>query len=121
MVIGMWTLFSPFGGSLFLFFYELKRLFSDEEQNQGSFPEQQFIEPNVQANSTNYPSFVKSENVTKASTLTITVEPKVPIIEGALDQLNKWQFPISFLSGIITGHLGPWIFNKIRSKNKYKK
>ena len=60
------------------------------------------------------PLFVKSENTTRLSSLTVNVQ--TPWEQG-LELLNKWQFPITFVSGIIIGNVAPWIFKKISNRN----
>ena len=64
------------------------------------------------------PSSVKSENITKHSNLVIDVEPSISIVDQLLDFLNKFQFPITFISGIITGNILPWVFNKLKQRRK---
>ena len=69
-------------------------------------------------------SFVKSERRIGQSSFLITVRPLIPISEQILAVLNKLSFPISFISGIITGHIGPWLLKKFKEKrkeSKYKK
>jgi len=89
-----------------------------------SFPDEPFIFPSPQSvSSSNFnlklPYLVKSQNLTKELAITINVQPPW---QAVLDWLNKWQFPITFVSGIIVGNnVVPWLYNKIRKRNANKK
>jgi hypothetical protein len=84
-----------------------------------TFPSVGLIRSNHQANNTfTIPSFVKNENLTKQSSITITVNPEMSKIDQFLQSLDKWEFPISFISGLLIGHIAPWLINKIRSKRE---
>jgi hypothetical protein len=61
------------------------------------------------------PSIEKSEVITKQTALNINVQT---LWEKVLELLNKWQFPITFVSGIIIGNIAPWLFRKIRNRSK---
>jgi hypothetical protein len=40
--------------------------------------------------------------------------------EKIIEWLNKWQFPITFVSGIIIGNVVPWLFKRIKNKIRVK-
>ena len=65
----------------------------------------------------------KNEEILEQSDLSVVIQPKLGFIDTAINELNKWQFPITFISGIVLGNIGPWIYKKAKSRleNKEKK
>ena len=62
-----------------------------------------------------------SENVFTQSSLLVTVEKALDWIDYLSDFWNKLGNFFSFISGILTGTLGPWLFNKIKRLSKFQK
>jgi hypothetical protein len=87
----------------------------------GTFPATQFI-GTVSSPNQGFivPSFVKSENFTKQTDFVVEVKPKIPLIDQGLEWLNRLQFPITFTFGLLTGHIFPWLLNKIKNRKKSK-
>jgi hypothetical protein len=86
-----------------------------------SVPVESFIKPRVSEginNSNMIPSFIKSEKITKQSSLTITVLEPLNTLDRFLESLKKFEFIITFTFGIIGGHIVPWIFTKVKRKDK---
>lgn len=75
---------------------------------------------NSSANVDLVPHGQKSENIFKTSTLSIIVQEPLTFEEQILDLLNKWQFVISFITGLLTGQAGLWLFRKINTRLKRK-
>lgn len=83
-----------------------------------TFPESPLIKPTTQNKMQTISSFIKSETIPKKYTLTVNTLPKPTLIDNFLEQLQKWQFLITFATGILTGYVIPWILKKLRTKNK---
>ena len=85
-----------------------------------TFPNEPFIfYSSKSSNNAYFPTLkLPSQIVTNQTSIMINVQDP---IQAALSLVNQWQFPITFVAGIITGNVGPWLFNKIRNRNKNKK
>jgi hypothetical protein len=87
-----------------------------------SFPPEQFIRPKAfqKPISSSLPA-IESENIITQSTLLANIQDPKPIIDQIGESWSKIGGPISFISGLVTGHVGPWIFNNIREKFRNRK
>lgn len=88
-----------------------------------SVPVESFIKPNLSEginNSNIIPSFITSEKITKQTSLTITVLEPLNSLDKFLESLKKFEFIITLTFGIIAGHIVPWIFRKVKKKDKEK-
>ena len=83
-----------------------------------TFPESPLIKPTTESKMQSISSFIKSETIPKKSTLTVIIQPKPTLIDIILEISQKWEFPITFATGIFTGYVIPWILKKLRNKNK---
>ena len=77
---------------------------------------QDYIKPNASSLGILDLSSVKVQNVTDSTDLKILVKDQLPMLDQLLEILTKWQFPISFVSGILIGQIFPWIRNKFKRK-----
>ena len=69
------------------------------------------------------PSSAEGKDTIEQSSFLVTVGHSLPIHTQLLQLLNELQFPITFIVGIVTGHIGPWLFKTIKDKRertKYK-
>lgn len=80
-----------------------------------SFPPEEFIEM-----STNFlPESAKlSENIFTQASLLIALKAPLTILDHVGNFWDKVGAPISFVVGIIIGHIAPWVFNKTREGSK---
>ncbi len=63
------------------------------------------------------PAFVQSQYLTKTVSTTLTIKS---LGESILDLLKENQFIISFGFGILTGRIGVWLYDKVKSKSRNK-
>jgi hypothetical protein len=91
-----------------------------------SFPPEELIRPPSSqeiVNSDFLPSSVKTiENIFSDSTVLLTVQEPLTIVDNISDFWNKIGSPISFVYGVLAG-LIPWVYSKVRDykKNQIKK
>jgi hypothetical protein len=91
-----------------------------------SFPPEELIRPPSSqeiVNSNFLPSSVKTiENIFSDSTVLLTVQEPLTIVDNISDFWNKIGSPISFVYGVLAG-LIPWVYSKVRDykKNQIKK
>lgn len=88
-----------------------------------SFPPEQLIESKSpqesRASSGLLPaSALTSENIFTQYSLLVTVREPLTLIDHIGDLWDKVGQPISFVTGIIIGHIGPWIYTKVRERRK---
>jgi hypothetical protein len=88
-----------------------------------SFPPEQFIESRSpqesRASSGLLPaSALTSENIFTQYSLLVTVREPLTLIDHIGNLWDKVGQPIAFVTGIIIGHVGPWIYTKIRERWK---
>jgi hypothetical protein len=87
-----------------------------------SFPPEQFIEsrsPQESARSGLLPaSALTSENIFTQYSLLVTVREPLTLVDQVGDLWDKVGQPISFITGIIIGYVGPWIYTKIKERSK---
>ena len=88
-----------------------------------SFPPEQFIESKSpqesRARSGLLPaSALNSENIFTQYSLLVTVREPLTLIDHIGDLWDKVGQPISFITGIIIGYVGPWIYTKIKERSK---
>jgi hypothetical protein len=67
------------------------------------------------------PAALTSENIFTQSSLLVTLIEPLTWIDHVGDFWDKLGEPLSFVTGIITGHIGPWVFIKIRERLKNRK
>jgi hypothetical protein len=75
----------------------------------------------TQTSDINIPPSVKTQNISKQSYVTVNVQSETPFWEPTIEILNKFQFLISFTSGILTANILPWLYKKIKNKQHGKK
>ena len=84
-----------------------------------SVPVESFVKPNYADaidKTSVVPSFIDSEVITKQTSLTITVLEPMNQIDKFLESMKKLEFIITFSFGIVSGHIGPWIFAWVKKK-----
>ena len=84
-----------------------------------SFPPEEFVTASTQ-NQT-YSSLlppVPSENIITQSTLLLTLDDALTLVDHISSLWSKLGDILTFMSGIVTGYLGPWIYNKMRKQVK---
>ena len=88
-----------------------------------SFPAEQLIRPkSVQRFSTIFlPTSVTSENTFTQSSLLVTIQEPLTLIDYIHDFWDKLGAVVSFLTGILTGQVGPWLYNRIKEQLKNNK
>jgi hypothetical protein len=88
-----------------------------------SFPAEQLIRPKaVQGLSTTFlPTSVTSENTFTQSSLLVTIQEPLTLIDYIHDFWDKLGAVVSFLTGILTGQVGPWLYNRIKDQLKNNK
>jgi hypothetical protein len=85
-----------------------------------SFPPEEFLKPRlVKKNITSFlpASVIASENIFTQSSLLVTLNEPLTWADNLGDLWSKVGGPFSFFAGLVTGHIGPWIFNKIRNRH----
>ena len=88
-----------------------------------SFPAEHLIRPkSVQGLSTTFlPTSVTSENTFTQSSLLVTIQEPLTLIDPIHDFWDKLGAVVSFLTGILTGQVGPWLYNRIKEQLKNNK
>lgn len=87
-----------------------------------SFPPEELIKPQLSSQDSVNVDFLPFsirtvENIFSDSTLLLTLQEPLTIIDEISDFWNKVGSPISFMYGILAG-LMPWVFTKIRNRHK---
>ena len=67
------------------------------------------------------PSALTSENIFTHSSLLVNVGEPFTWIDHISNFWDKLGQPLAFITGIIAGHIGPWIYVKIRQRWKNRK
>ena len=67
------------------------------------------------------PAGLTIENIFTQSSLLVTLKEPLTWIDFVSDFWDKLGEPLSFVTGIIMGHIGPWAFIKIRERLKNRK
>lgn len=79
-----------------------------------SFPPDPFLEDDFLL-----PKSAKSsENIFTQASLLIELEAPLTIVDHIGNFWDKVGAPISFIIGIVIGHIGPWIFNKTKDSSR---
>ena len=84
-----------------------------------SFPPEEFISASAQDQ--NFSSLlppVPSENIITQSTLLLTLDDALTLVDHISNLWSKLGNILTFITGIVTGYVGPWIYNKIRQQAK---
>ncbi|HEU4448150.1 MAG TPA: hypothetical protein VFR94_26000 [Nitrososphaeraceae archaeon] len=87
-----------------------------------SFPPDQLIKSSypqdarASSNSSLPPSALTSENIFTHSSLLVNVREPLTWIDHLSNFWDKLGQPLAFITGIITGHIGPWLYVKIRQR-----
>jgi hypothetical protein len=84
-----------------------------------SFPPEEFITASTQAQ--RYSSLlppVPSENFITQSSLLLTLDEALTLVDHISNLWSKLGDVLTFITGIVTGYLGPWIYNKMRQRVK---
>jgi hypothetical protein len=86
-----------------------------------SFPAEEFIEPKAftqkRTSSGPIPTSITSENIFTESTLLVTLEDPLTLIDHISDFWNKVGGPMSFIYGILAG-ISPWLYTRIKERRK---
>ena len=87
-----------------------------------SFPPEEFIKPSsfTQNRTTGLLPSLSSGNIFTQSTLLLTLQEPLTLIDNINDIWNKVGAPISFIYGILAG-ISPWIFTKVKERLKTHK
>ena len=88
-----------------------------------SFPPEEFITASRQdQNISGLLPPVPSENILTQSTLLLTLDDALTLVDHISNVWSKLGDILTFISGIVTGYVGPWIYNKMRQQvNDYRK
>jgi hypothetical protein len=82
-----------------------------------SFPPEELIRPkNLQNLTTDFlPSSVRaSQNIFTQSSLVVRLQEQLTWIDYLSDFWNKLGEVVTFVTGIVAGYIGPWIFRKLK-------
>jgi hypothetical protein len=85
-----------------------------------SFPSEEFIEPKSftqRRTSGIVPTSISSENIFTESTLLVTLQDPLTLIDHISDFWNKVGGPMSFIYGILAG-ISPWLYTRIKERVK---
>ena len=84
-----------------------------------SFPPEEFISASTQdQNLSSLLPPVPSENIITHSTLLLTLDDALTLIDHISSLWSKLGDILTFISGIVAGYVGPWIYNKMRQQIK---
>jgi hypothetical protein len=80
-----------------------------------SFPPEEFVKSSNEF----LPKSVLSENIFTQASFLVDVQEKLTVIDHIGNFWDKVGEPLSFVTGIIIGHIGPWFYSK--AKDRFKK
>jgi len=86
-----------------------------------SFPSEQFLKPKsyqklINNDATLVPSSVESENIFTQSSLIVTLQDPLTLIDEINDIWNKIGGALSFIMGILIGQIFPWLKKWLKEK-----